>query len=82
VLLVVFQALRPSPDQETRRCAFAAGGLVLLQLLAGLVNVFLLAPVWLQIVHLLLADLLWIALVLLAAAYLSSSSASRTMTGR
>jgi cytochrome c oxidase assembly protein subunit 15 len=71
MLLVVFQALRPSPDKETRRCAFAAGGLVLLQLLAGLVNVLLLAPVWLQIVHLLLADLLWIALVLLAATALA-----------
>lgn len=31
----------------------------------------LLAPVWLQIVHLLLADLLWIVLVLLAAAALA-----------
>ena len=29
-------------------------------------NVLLLAPVWLQLVHLLVADLLWIALVLLA----------------
>jgi hypothetical protein len=28
-------------------------------------NLLLLAPVWMQIVHLLLADLLWIALVVL-----------------
>ena len=39
----------------------------LVQLAAGLLNVALLAPVWMQLVHLLLADLLWIALVLLAA---------------
>jgi len=31
----------------------------------------LLAPVWMQIVHLLLADLLWISLVLLCASNLS-----------
>jgi hypothetical protein len=40
--------------------------LALVQLAAGLLNVALLAPVWMQIVHLLLADLLWIAFVLLA----------------
>jgi hypothetical protein len=37
----------------------------------GLLNAALLAPVWLQIVHLLLADLLWIALVLLSAVSLA-----------
>jgi heme A synthase len=40
--------------------------LVLIQIGAGLLNVMLLAPVWLQVVHLLLADLVWIALVLFA----------------
>ena len=40
--------------------------LALTQLCAGALNVFLLAPVWMQITHLLLADLVWIALVLLA----------------
>ena len=38
-----------------------------IQLLGGLLNVLLLAPVWMQIVHLLVADLLWIAFVLLGA---------------
>jgi len=40
--------------------------LVLAQLAAGLVNWLLLAPVWMQLFHLLLADLLWIALVVTA----------------
>ena len=40
--------------------------LVLAQLVAGAINVILLAPIWMQITHLLLADLVWIALVLLA----------------
>jgi heme A synthase len=42
--------------------------LVWLQLFAGLVNFLLKAPVWMQIGHLLIADLLWISLVLLCAA--------------
>jgi cytochrome c oxidase assembly protein subunit 15 len=46
----------------------AAGVLVLAlaQLCAGALNLLLLAPVWMQITHLLLADLVWISLVLLA----------------
>jgi heme A synthase len=41
------------------------------QLALGLLNVALLAPIWLQIVHLLGADLLWIAFVLMAVRALS-----------
>jgi heme A synthase len=47
--------------------ATLAAGLVLAQLAAGLLNLALLAPIPMQIVHLLLADLVWIALVRLAA---------------
>lgn len=42
------------------------------QLALGFLNVLLLAPVWLQLVHLLVADALWIAYVLLAADILAS----------
>jgi heme A synthase len=38
--------------------------LVVTQLGAGVVNVLLLAPVWMQLVHLLLADAVWILFVL------------------
>lgn len=41
--------------------------LLVLQLGAGVLNVLLLAPVWLQMVHLLLADAVWVAYVWLAA---------------
>lgn len=57
--------VRPAP--AVSRLAAAVVGLVVLQILAGFVNVMLLAPVWLQLVHLLLADTLWILVVLLAA---------------
>jgi heme A synthase len=42
-------------------------GAVVVQIFAGLLNLVLLAPVWMQIVHLFLADLVWIGLILLAA---------------
>ena len=44
------------------------------QLVAGVVNVMLLAPVWMQLLHLLLADALWITLVLLGAVLLRRSA--------
>jgi heme A synthase len=42
--------------------------LVALQIAAGLVNLWLLAPIFMQLVHLLLADVLFISLVRLTAA--------------
>ena len=61
-------AIEKGADDRARRAAFALVALVVTQVLAGLVNVALLAPVWMQIVHLVLADLTWIALVVTAAA--------------
>jgi heme A synthase len=51
---------------EARNAALVVWVLVLGQMVAGAVNLALLAPAWMQIGHLLLADLLWIALVLMA----------------
>lgn len=65
-----------SHGSTTRSLSIAVAALVLTQLLAGLVNLYLLAPVWMQLVHLLLADLLWIAFVLLADA--ASHTSPRT----
>jgi cytochrome c oxidase assembly protein subunit 15 len=73
-LLVAFSAgrvLQATDDAGARRAAWTVSALSLLQLVGGLQNVALLAPVWMQIVHLLLADLLWIAFVLLAVRALS-----------
>ncbi len=59
------------PGRQVRRPAIALGVLFVCQLVAGLINILLLAPVWMQLVHLFLADLVWIALVLLSAGRLS-----------
>ena len=46
------------------------------QVALGFVNVWLLAPVWMQLLHLGVADLLWIALVVTAAAALAKPDAA------
>jgi heme A synthase len=47
-----------------------------LQLGAGILNVYLLAPIWLQLGHLFLADAAWIVLVLFSAVMLARTPAS------
>jgi heme A synthase len=81
VYLVYFalHARRSFEDAWVRRWAASVVALVLAQLGAGLLNAALLAPVWLQIVHLLLADLLWLALVLLSASSLAQHTEPRAV---
>ena len=62
---LLYAGLRAVRVERLERTGWAAVGLLLVQMVAGAVNVTLLAPVWMQIVHLLLADLLWIALAVL-----------------
>jgi heme A synthase len=57
---------------DTRLPAGIMMSLVGAQMVAGMTNLFLLAPVWLQLVHLLMADVLWISLVLLIAIQLAA----------
>jgi heme A synthase len=66
-------------DAWVRRWAVSVLALVAAQSGAGLLNAALLAPVWLQIVHLLLADLLWLALVLLSASGLARQTEPRAL---
>lgn len=70
---------RPSP--RTRTLAIALGALVVAQLVVGLVNLLLLAPIPLQLLHLLTADLLWLTLVLFAAATLEEPATSTARSG-
>lgn len=58
-----------------RRWSRTVAALALAQLALGFANVLLLAPVWLQIVHLLVADSIWIAFVLLGAIVLGERRA-------
>jgi len=67
--------LNQRPHPVVGRLVMALMLLYVVQLLAGAVNVVLKAPVWMQLLHLLLSDVLWVVLVLLSAAALSAEQA-------
>ena len=73
-LVAAWQLRQKQISDELKRISIAVIALVAAQLVAGVINVLLLAPIWMQLVHLLLADLLWISLILLAANNLSESA--------
>jgi heme A synthase len=79
-LLYLTVMLNGTPGTITRKLAMSFRFLVVFQVLAGGINVVLLAPTWMQIVHLLLADLVWITLVLYAASVLAVEQDSVTRT--
>ncbi|PRQ03963.1 COX15/CtaA family protein [Enhygromyxa salina] len=71
----------PAPP-AVRRVGNIVAGLVVAQLCAGVVNIMLSAPGWMQLVHLALATCLWVALVLLWLEVLSATvSATVSATG-
>ncbi|MGO9263177.1 MAG: COX15/CtaA family protein [Bryobacteraceae bacterium] len=67
VWLVYYAVSSMARRPELRPRAFPLLALVAVQMVAGAANLLLLAPVWMQILHLLLADLLWISLVIFCA---------------
>ncbi len=73
------QALRSASDSPAvQRSALWVIALFVLQVGAGSLNLFLLAPAWLQVLHLLLADVLWLALVQLTLDALAAPEARAT----
>lgn len=75
-VFLLFLAGLVSMFRVTPRIRFWAGataGLIFVQWIAGAINIALAAPVWMQLLHLLLADLTWLAFVFLAAANFAES---------
>jgi len=67
---LVAHSRRGGPAATTAHCVRLGGwvlGLLGLQFALGVADVVLLAPAWMQLLHLLGADLFWVALVLLGA---------------
>lgn len=68
VLLVAYRTMATNPHRpKARQLGLVLAALVVTQWFLGLTNLVLLAPTWLQIVHLLVADLIWMGLILVAA---------------
>jgi heme A synthase len=65
--IALFAIKSPSATKTLKRLSTLLAAFVLLQVTIGVVNLALLAPVPVQMIHLLIADLLWITFVLYAA---------------
>ncbi len=65
----LFDHLRPSV--MTRRFAYGVWLMLGAQMVLGLINIGLLAPLWMQILHTAAADILWLSLVLMCASGLA-----------
>lgn len=72
--------------EDARKWIIALWSFLVLQVIAGLINVALAAPVPMQLVHLFLADAVWIALVIVTRAVLTTPdhllSFTSSVTGR
>jgi len=74
LLFAVWRAVKLRPDPQRQWAALGLTILVVVQIALGGINVGLLAPIWMQIVHLFVADLLWISLILYSAFALGTRS--------
>ena len=74
----VVNELAESRQGRVGRIARLVSLLVLVQLGLGTVNALLAAPIWIQVVHLLVADLVWMALVVLGADVLATRRVGAT----
>jgi cytochrome c oxidase assembly protein subunit 15 len=80
VAYILWLLYAPGQDRPAGRARRAIPWLLALQCALGVLDVLLLAPVWLQVLHLLGADLVWIALVL-ASARMAMPSRERASLG-
>ncbi len=71
----IFNASRPTPN--TRRFAKLLTIIYFVQLLAGALNIILLVPIWMQLIHLLLADLILIIFTLFLASAFAQPAENR-----
>jgi heme A synthase len=78
VLLLALATLAPivRPSKPVQRFARALSLAYFVQLGLGALNIMMLAPTWLQLLHLLSADVVWVLLVLLATAATGEETAT------
>ena len=70
-LIVVSRRLASNREGLRSSLATLVGSIVGFQLIVGVINLALGAPVWMQVVHLIVTDALWVSLVVLTAAELA-----------
>ncbi len=83
-LMVAGERARRGSDPMVARFGRFVSACAAAQIAAGFVNVLLLAPIWMQLVHLWLADAVWVSFVLLGASALAErpvSGSARPLAG-
>jgi len=65
LIWLLMRAMRRDSPWDNRKLSALVVGLLVVQYVLGALDVWLLAPVWMQVLHLLGADALWTALVVL-----------------
>lgn len=63
-VVFAFEWTKKESTSTQKKLSIFLVSLILVQVICGFSNIFLLAPVWLQIVHLFLGDLVWIVSIL------------------
>ena len=71
LLLIAGLTAHLRPSEKTRFWASGVGTLFLAQICVGFLNVGLLAPVWMQVIHLVMADAVWVVVSLMSIAALA-----------
>jgi cytochrome c oxidase assembly protein subunit 15 len=66
LVFAALQVLRRNTAENVRTAGGRVITITIFQLAAGAINLTFLAPVWMQLFHLLMADILWISLIVLA----------------
>ncbi|HEX4769673.1 MAG TPA: COX15/CtaA family protein [Bryobacteraceae bacterium] len=60
ILAIAISKMRASRSERAREAASRVIVMIAIQMAAGLLNLGLLAPLWMQLIHLLIADVVWI----------------------
>ena len=81
VLAVLGATVLATRAPGPRQIGLAVLGVYLVQMAIGALNVWLLAPVWMQIVHLFVTDVIWIGLVVFASEALAAPDAVADRVG-
>lgn len=81
VVLAGMAVRRMRPGRRTAQLSLNLAAIYGIQILVGAMNIAMLVPVGLQLIHLLLADVLWITLTFTAASALADPAAVQARTG-
>ena len=64
--MIAISKIRGTQNARARDAATRVVALIAIQLAAGFLNLGLLAPLWIQLIHLFIADIVWIVTLIWA----------------